>query len=689
MINDPTRIYDYFDDLTGGVDGDLAPLLLPQTRLAKLINGTVRGGNVGTRPSYNSVQLSFESETTRARFERFPIQGGRYYWHPTTDGLLVSSIGGRIFSMNIYGEVRDLTPESGPNSAQISQTWFEQAEQYLVVQNGQDIPIILEGYTSRRAIQGDPNKEVPTGTVMGYGLNRLVVANLTRTAFKVGDINGGSTTVLSFTAAEYLNEAPEFGFPRQLGQIVAITFLSQADTAAGIGACLVIGSRGVLAMDLSQPRTDWLDLDLSRVVLLETGGTGANAIVQANGDLFFRSQQGGIRTLRMARAEQSGWGKTPISREVSNYLGNDSPGLLQFCQMARFDNRIFCTTQPQLTDGHPNHLGMVVLNLDLVSSLSGKIAPSWEGVWTGITPTVLATGIFDSEERMLALCHDNDGINRLYEIRKEESFDIGTTPVPAVLQTKALAFESPYSRKELVAGDVWLTDILGPTEFVVKWRPTGYPEWTEWHRFTVCGDQGGAACSTGDCAVLAQTPRARSRVMFPRPPRSCATDGTNAELAFGYAFEFRIEWTGRAKVSRFRAHAMRLNEDQLNDCPTDGANVCGSVQVCPEDDFAYNLALAAIGCADAVVYSAEDLTPPELVDFRPWKNAVVTGETWVIEGIDSEGESVPYYKGAISGNSMLALPDFVQSYHQTLRLLVYCVDPYAASGSDFVGYSAS
>lgn len=691
MINDPLRVFDYFDDLTGGVDGQLSPLLLTQNRLAKLINGTVRGGNVGTRPSYAAVQLTFENDTTKAFFERFPIQGGRYYWHPTTDGMLVSSIGGRIFAANIYGVVKDITPSAGGNSSQLPLAWLEQAEQYLVIQNGQDTAIIVEGLTSRRS---DPDKtiqvgsetlpapEVPTGTVMGFGLNRLVVANKDRTAFKVGDIAGGSTTVLTFSNALYLNEAPEFAFPRQLGRIVCITFLAQADTAAGIGACLVIGTRGVLAMDLSQPRDQWLDLDISRVVLLDTGGVGANAVVQVNGDVFFRSQQGGIRTLRMARAEQSGWGKTPISREVSNYLATDSTGLLQYCQMARFENRLFCTTQPQLSDGHANHLGMVVMNFDLVSSLAGKSSPAWEGVWTGITPTVLATGLFDEQERMLALCHDEDGINRIYEIRPEEGFDIGTVPVPTTLHTKAFTFESPYSLKELISADLWVTDIMGSTEFVVSWRPTGYADWTEWHRFTICGESGGAACSTGECAVLTLTPRARSRIILPRPPKTCSVDGSNMELAFGYGFEFRIEWIGRAKISRFRAHANRLSETLLNDCVTEVA--CGSMQVCPPNDFEYNLALESVGCADSLVYSADIASPPEQVDFRPWRSAVVYGTTWVIEGI-SGGVSIPYRKGAVNGNRMIGLPEFVTAAHDSIRLLVYCIDPYGPDGNDFSG----
>lgn len=697
MINDSLRIFDYFDDVTGGVDGELQPLLLPQNRLAKLVNGTVRGGNASTRPGYGAIPLTFENATTQARFERFPIQGAKYYWHPTTDGMQVSSIGGRIFAMNIRGEVRDVTPATGPNSANQPQAWMEQAEQYLVIQDGLSPAIILEGITSRRA---DPTKtipsgsgtiaapEVPTGTVMGYGLNRLVVANATRTAFKVGDIAGGSTTVLTFSNATYLNEAPEFGFPRQLGQIVAITFLAQADTAAGIGACLVVGTRGVLAMDLSQPRDTWLDIDISRVVLLESGGVGASAVVQVNGDVFFRSQQGGIRSLRMARAEQGGWGKTPISREVSNYLQNDSVQLLNFCQMARFDNRLFCTVAPQLSDGHPNHLGMVVMNFDLISSLAGKTSPAWEGVWTGITPTVLTTGIFDNEERLLALCHDQDGINRVYEIKKTESFDIETNPVPTVLQTKALSFESPFNRKELISADLWLTGIYGSTDFVVKWRPLGYPEWTDWHRFTVCEDQGSAACSTGECVVLADTPRARSRIILPRPPKACASDGTNAELTFGYAFEFRIEWEGRARISRFRVHATRLNEQQLNECPAESENVCGSLAVCPDDDFSYNLALETIGCADSVIFNFE-VDAPEQIDLRPWRNTVVNGVTWILEGITEDSEAIPYLKGAVQGNRMLGMPEFVTSYHPTMRLVVYCVDPYAAAGSDFVGYSSS
>lgn len=695
MINDPVRVFDFFDDTTGGVDGQLQTLLLPQNRLAKMVNSTVRGGSVGTRPSVGAIELSFNSDLDRSRFERFPIQGGKYYWHPTTDGLLITSVGGRIFAINILGEVRDITPASGPNSSQVPLAWLEQANQYMVIQNGQDLAIIIEGYTSRRA---DPTKtivqgsttvaapEVPTGTVMGFGLNRLVVANKNRTAFKIGDIAGGSTTVLTFSQTLYLNEAPEFGFPRQLGQIVAITFLAQADTAAGIGACLIIGTCGVLAMDLTVPRTDWLNEDISRVVLLDVGGVGANAVVQVNGDLFFRSQQGGIRSLRMARAEQAGWGKTPISREVDNYLANDSLRLLQFCQMARFDNRLFCTTIPQMSDGHPNHLGMIPLNFDLISSLAGKMSPAWEGVWTGITPTVLSTGLFDGEERFLALCHDEDGINRLYEIRKTESFDIETEPIPAILQTKALDFQSKYNRKELIGGDLWFTDILGPTTVVVKWRPLGYPEWTTWHSFTLCAGTGGAACTTQDCQVLTLTPRAVSRIQLPRPPKACALDGSNAELVFGYAFEFRIEWEGRAKISRFRAHADRLKEDKLGECKSSYS--CGTVTVCPDNDFEYNLALGTIGCADSVIYESP-VTPPETIDLRPWRSTVVNGATWIVEGITADGELIPYIKGAVQSQRMANLPASVTIFHPSFRLAVFCIDPYAEAGNEFIPFSGT
>ncbi len=342
---------------------------------------------------------------------------------------------------------------------------------------------------------------------------------------------------------------------------------------------------------------------------------------------------------------------------------------------------------PQISDGHPNHLGMVVMNFDLISSLAGKTSPAWEGVWTGITPTILATGIFDAEERFLALCHDEDGINRLYEIRKESAYDIDTNPIPTVLQTKAFAFESPYNRKELIGGDLWITEIYGPTTFTIKWRPAGYPEWTLWHTFTVCGDQGGAACSTGECVVLAVTPRARSRVILPRPPKACAGDGTHAELTFGYAFEFRIEWEGRASISRFRAHANRLAEDILGACDTE--NVCGSITVCPDNDFEYNLALETIGCADSVIFSQESEIS-EHIDLRPWRNTVVQGAVWIVEGSNGSGPVTTYLKGSVQGNRMLNLPEFVVAGHTTMELRVYCVDPNTVPGnSGFSGFSAS
>lgn len=685
MIADPTRIYDYFESLIGGVDGYAYPAMLPHEKLAKLINGTVRNGIVGTRPGYKDIGLSFENETDRAYFERFPIQGGGYYFHPTIDGKLITSIGGRIFQVSINGSVRNITPQTDlgtedRNSGVIPLSYFQQAEQYFIIQNGQDEAIIIEGVSSRRA---DPDKtitvgsviipapEVPTGTVMAFGQGRLIVANRNRTAFKVGDIAGGATSVLTFSDSQYLNEVPEFSMPRHLGLIVAMIFLAQQDTANGIGPLMIIGTKGILAMDITVPRDQWLEVDISREVLLDAGGVGPAGRTTVNGDVFFRSQQGGIRSLRMARAEESGWGKTPLSREVDNYLRFDSPSWLKFCQMVNFDNRLLTTVAPQISLGHANHLGMLPLNFDLVSSMGQKSPAAWEGAWTGITPSVLAVGLFDERERCLALCHDADGINRLYEITKDEVYDIGHVEIPATLETKVMNFQTPYSLKELMTADLWVTDVFGDTEFTIKWRPEDYPQWTTWATFNVCS-KSGQCVSGSECATLSPVPKSKSRIILPRPPEECREDGQHKKLAFGYGFQFRIEWTGHAKIVRFRVHANRLLEDSLGECPE--TDPCTVLALCPENDFTYNLALDEIGCADDVVAIEDFYLLPDTWDLRIWRNALVRGDVWIIESGDG---TVRYAKGGISGGSMIDLPDSITVNHSTMRIITRCVDPDA------------
>ena len=63
--------------------------------------------------------------------------------------------------------------------------FFTQAENFLIVQDGINAALIIEGTTGRNA---DPDEnEVVTGTIMSYGHGRLFVKTGPRT-FKAGDI---------------------------------------------------------------------------------------------------------------------------------------------------------------------------------------------------------------------------------------------------------------------------------------------------------------------------------------------------------------------------------------------------------------------------------------------------------------------------------------------------------------------
>ena len=139
----------------------------------------MRGGYVKTRPAFSNIPLDFtayeqsEAEAMQANFQTGKFQGA-YNYQFGRNSYLVCAIGGYIYRVDARsGEVHDITPkkdggvEADINPPDIPYFFFQQAEQYLIIQDGISLPIIYNGATCRRSNLS--NSEVPVGTAMAYG----------------------------------------------------------------------------------------------------------------------------------------------------------------------------------------------------------------------------------------------------------------------------------------------------------------------------------------------------------------------------------------------------------------------------------------------------------------------------------------------------------------------------------------
>jgi hypothetical protein len=459
------------------------------------------------------------------------------------------------------------------NDPQASHVYFQQAENWLIVQDGQNQPYLYNGSTLRRAT-GD---EVPVGGPMAYGKGRLWVANGSEYYggdLVYGDPAYGRDSVIRFTENTFLNEGGAFAVSN--GPITGLAFAANLDTSLGDGDLLVFTPTATYAFNAPVDRDVWKDLDypIQRFALLNFGSFNHESIVAVNGDLIFRAQDG-IRSLIYARRDFTEFGNTPISRQVVRALAYDTEFYLTAASAVNFDNRMLMTIQPRKINNRGIvHGGLVVMDFDLVSGMGRKLPPAWEGVWTGVDVFQMVTVRVKRTERCFMFGLNQDYIG-LYEVTKNGQFDFDgfdDAPIDWTIETRSLTFAEPTNKKRLVSADQWYDQVMGDIESKVYFKANEGECWQPWAEFKDCAkyrncEPGEISCPPAviNCQeVKYYQPPTRSRIALPQPPDKCDVQ-TGGFTRDGYEFQLRYVNTGRFRLKRVAMVAQRLQEDIYGD----------------------------------------------------------------------------------------------------------------------------
>lgn len=138
--------------MNSGVD----PLLLPKSQLAFAFNGTLRGDFFRQRPAYNTLNLSYYDSTTDTDFQTGLFQGAGYYKPDTGPESIALQIGGCQFLATPdnagNAAVTEITIAGDPSSSSQPQAWICQAENFLIFNNGLELPVFFDGANSRRSL---------------------------------------------------------------------------------------------------------------------------------------------------------------------------------------------------------------------------------------------------------------------------------------------------------------------------------------------------------------------------------------------------------------------------------------------------------------------------------------------------------------------------------------------------------
>src|SRR5262249_33477092 len=159
----------------GGMDSGRDPSLIGKDQVAFAVNTTFRGGFPRTRPYLKKHQITFDSAEERDWFENELFQGIFFYSivatpnaavSTTNAGLITYMVGGRLWKIDpVSYRAEEITPPEGRSSRLRSIAYFVQAENWLVVADGETNALLWDGSNSRRA----GKNEVPVCTNMAYG----------------------------------------------------------------------------------------------------------------------------------------------------------------------------------------------------------------------------------------------------------------------------------------------------------------------------------------------------------------------------------------------------------------------------------------------------------------------------------------------------------------------------------------
>jgi hypothetical protein len=610
----PGSFLDTIGNSIAGMHSGIPPTLLSKQHVAFSVNITHRGGMPRTRPSFVKRLLVFADDESDETSTDALFQRASYYrGYENNPNAIVALIGGKLFryipQVNSVN-VSDISPPGPINDPTAPLAWLWQGEEFLIVQNGLDLPMIFDGSSTRRSA-GPAGNELPAGTVGTYSNGRIVMALPDRRSYIASDLvyNTDSGTalynyrdaILKTKDNEQILAGRAFAIPINAGSINAMFSVAIPDTSLGQGT-LQIGTRTcVFGVNLPLDATLWTTLQQpTQVVSLPSAGPLSQDVAIVNMDGWYRSRLG-IQSYQVGRRDMGTWVQTAQSAEMIEVIKYDSDPLLDHCSVVEFDNRLLVTASPYRESGRGvPHRGIIALDFHNISSLTTRSNPDYDGLWTGMPVLQIVRGDFGGKDRCFAFALDSDNRICLYEILREDDADFdydGTNDISTTswLISNALFGLEGYPEKvtvplkKLLTGDMFFESLAGAADadgiisFNVKFRSDAYPFWVEWKDFELCttGCQVPTDCSQPGCPQFQYATFMR----LPDPPDSC-NEATGRLHRTGYYFQIRLEWTGHAALEKMLVWATPMEENKNSVCVT---QTCKVISGATDDYFDYNI----------------------------------------------------------------------------------------------------
>lgn len=504
-------------DAVPTIQSDLVPHGLRRDQLFWLSNGTVRGGVIQPRNGWFKLFNLINSGLW---------QGG-YLYEPIPDGdpYLICSISGRIYKALLSAPftVTDLSAAFGlTNPATVPEAFFIEAEGILCIQAGDmfinppgtkplfyhnqfgGTPEILRRSNGLTGSVTYPNiNEIPAAMAMEYYQGRLWYAQ--GRIITAGDIVGNQTSgtapynfrdsVFKVTENPLATGGDGFTVPTQAGNIRAIRYIQNIDTALGQGPLYIFTRKQIYSLDVPVSRTQWIAANnsnqpLLKVAFVNDGAVGERGIIRINSDLYYQSITPSINSFIAATRYFAQPGNVPISRNVNRALIFVDRSIMRFNSGVEFDNRAVNGTLPKQTASGVVTQGDLPINFDSVSSFEEREPPVWEGLWEGTDTLQQFVGDFGGLKRQFKVVVSRaDQTIDVVEVSNSLRTDNGDNRIEWYVEFPAFTWSPAgweLELKELLGGELWVDQVSGEVDIQVFYRPDADPCYHPWFTTTVC-----------------------------------------------------------------------------------------------------------------------------------------------------------------------------------------------------------
>lgn len=567
-------------DWSGGVDSVKVTTIqsqlntngLARNQLAWLDNATVRDGGITPRGGY--VDLGQVANASG-------FYQGEWMYDPFNfDPYLIIAISGHILKVTITPSfsVTDLSQQFNqfmPPSA--DQFFFVQAEQFLVIQAGDNVtlPLFWDGNILRRSrgitnvnvAPGTPGvNEIPAATAMVYYQGRLWYA--TGRIANAGDmVNGSSGTqanlfrdaVLNVTENPLVLGGDGFAVPAQAGNIRAMFYNATINSQLGQGTLLIGTRRQVFALTVPVTRTNWIaatnnNQPTMTVVQTVNGPVNDRSVVLENGDVYFQSLEPSVRSLLAALRYWNQPGNIEISAQENRILQFNNRALLRFSFGLDFGSRLYQSALPRQVPQGVVHDALMPLDFIPMSSFGANNIPIWEGHNEGLAMFQGASGDFGGQQRAFLTClAQPDSTIRLFEMTEFGQFDNtradSSARIDWYIEFPSFTWGDSFLFKKLVSGELWVDRIFGTVVFQMQYRPDGETCWIDWHKWKVCSAKN--SCEDVNNPICYPiTPFGegyRATMTLPKPPDKCES-ANHRPSTWGYQFQPRLNVKGFCRI---------------------------------------------------------------------------------------------------------------------------------------------